>query len=140
MVKPKLEPYTEPACLSDDGKLTLPHRKLSVEFEVVNSKAIGEKVGKFISYTAQAVAESTNVLMKSLERADADSVFLEYMIARSNAAALTDLLRRRDAGDLSEDDALLLARALAKSWEKLPDDYKDRFIQQAVEDESDDQA
>ena len=115
-------------------------KNFTIDFEVTHYKTIDEKIRQFIAYTAHAVAESTKVLNKSLEGSDADRVFLEYMIARSNTVALTELLRRREAGELEEDDDFLLARTIAESWEKLPDDYKNRFIRQAVEDESDDQA
>lgn len=126
--------------LGDDHDASIPSKKYTVEIEFISDKSTSERIDQFILYTARAVAESTKVLSKSLEGTDSDRFFLEYMIGRSNAVALTELLKKREQGVLSDDEWAgypIWVRAIAEGWEKLPIEYKDRLIRQADEDDID---
>ncbi|OPL19553.1 MAG: hypothetical protein AVO35_10345 [Candidatus Aegiribacteria sp. MLS_C] len=126
--------------LGDDHDAFIPSKKYTVEIEFISDKSTSERIDQFILYTARAVAESTKVLSKSLEGTDSDRFFLEYMIGRSNAVALTELLKKREQGVLSDEEWAgypIWVRAIAEGWEKLPIEYKDRLIRQVDEDDID---
>ena len=141
MENPEVPFLPDVPILGDDPEAYIPSRKFTVEIEFISDKSTSERIDQFILYIARAVAESTKVLKKSLEDIDSDRFFLEYMIGRSNAQAITELLRRCKEGGVVDDEWTgypLWVKAVVMNWERLPLEYKDKLIQYADEDDTND--